>query len=110
MATRSLHEQIANATDRLAKLKAKEMVAEQRAKAKEKAEKRRMDSHRKIVLGGAVIAAGADCMDEAEIVGVLLTYQQRMNKPDDAPKRDQLRSIGRAHLAARKANRPPSKG
>lgn len=103
MGTRTLHDQIANATNRLAKLKAREMLAEQRAKTKAKSEARRADAHRKIELGGLVIAAGVADMDPAELVGALLTYER---KATDSPGvRDQVKAKGVAHLAERETVR-----
>lgn len=107
--SKTLHDQIANATNRLAKLKAREMLAEQRAKTKAKSEARRADAHRKIELGGLVIAAGAADLDHAELVGALLAYQERVAKPEAAQQREALRARGISRLAermvARNANR-----
>jgi hypothetical protein len=104
---RTLQEQIATATDRLATLKARELLAKAKERAKAKATARRADAHRKIALGGLVIAAGAADLDEAELVGALLAYQERVAKPEAASQRDTLRARGRAHLAARMAARKP---
>lgn len=103
--SKSIHEQIAAATDRLAKLKARELLAKAKEQAKAKATARRADAHRKIELGGLVIAAGATDLDEAELVGVLLAYQERVAKPEAFGQRDMLRARGRAHLAERAAHR-----
>lgn len=103
----SIHEQIAAATDRLAKLKARELLAKAKEQAKAKAATRRADAHRKIALGGLVIAAGAADLDEAELVGALLAYQERVAKPEASGQRDMLRARGRAHLAERAAHRKP---
>lgn len=105
MATRSIQEQITAATERLAKLKAREMLTEQRSKAKTRASERKADAHRKILLGGAVIAAGADALDEAELVGLLLAYRDRIEKPENAQQRDGMRTRGRIYLAEREASR-----
>jgi len=104
---RTLQDQIANATDRLARLKARELLAKAKEQAKAKAAARRADAHRKITLGGLVIAAGAADLDQAELVGALLAYQERVAKPEAAGQRDTLRARGRAHLAARAAHRKP---
>ncbi|CAH0064129.1 conjugal transfer protein TraD [Stenotrophomonas geniculata] len=105
MATRSIQEKITAATERLAKLKAREMLAEQRSKAKTRASERKADAHRKILLGGAVIAAGADSLDEAELVGLLLGYREHISKPAFVQQRNEMRTRGRMHLAEREASR-----
>lgn len=101
--SKSLQDQIASATDRLARLKAKALLAEQRERARAKADARRRDAHRKIELGGLVIASGADDIDAAELVGVLVAYQ--IDAANDPARRDQVRARGRAHLETRAAAR-----
>lgn len=105
MGSKTLQDQIASTTDRLAKLKARELVAKARAKVKAKSDARRADAHRKIELGGLVIAAGAAGLDGAELVGALLAYQEKVGTPDAQPQRDRLRAKGAAHLAEREATR-----
>lgn len=106
--TKTLQDQITAATDRLARLKAKELLAEQRQRAKAKADARRADAHRKIQLGGLVIAAGAGDIDEAELVGALLSYEAAAK--NEPARRDQYRAKGRAHLTAREHDRASRKG
>jgi hypothetical protein len=75
-----------------------------RAKAKEKAALfRSADAHRKIVLGGLVIAAEVDTWDTAEIVGALLLVAERIRIQEGL--RGQLREKGISHLEQRKAAR-----
>lgn len=90
--------------------------AEQRRKArdaaKQKAKERALffrsaDAHRKIVLGGLVIAAGADEWDEAEIVGALLAVSEQLVQQPQS--RDRLRKKGLDHLEARAAARQEAK-
>lgn len=84
-----------------ARRKAREAM---RQKAKEKAALfRAADAHRKILLGGLVIAAGADGWDEAEIVGALLAIQARLESHPQV--REQLRRMGLDHLEARERAR-----
>ncbi|MGB3840402.1 MAG: conjugal transfer protein TraD [Rhodanobacter sp.] len=84
--------------------KLKKQRAEAREKAKERANLfRSADAHRKIVLGGLIIAAGADGWDEAEIVGGLLVMAERVAERPGL--RDALREKGLQHLEARKAAR-----
>lgn len=112
MATkRPLDERIQDAEKRLLQLKAQEKLKQQREKKRAaQVEKRRklaeawqltreQDAHRKIQLGGVVIAAGADRMDPAELCGILLVALRNLT-PDKLPG---LRSMGLAHFEARKA-------
>lgn len=107
--------------DALAKEQAKLMLAEReerRKKQREEAARRRKkkaalfrqaDAHRKIVLGGLIIAAEADEWDPAEIVGALLLVGERLASPAGKQLREQLREKGIAHLEARKAAREGAK-
>lgn len=79
----------------LAKEQAKVMLAEKQEKAREQratarklaSEKaallRSKDAHRKIVLGGLVIAAEVDDWDPAEIVGALLLVSEQLAAKKD---------------------------
>ncbi|WP_228964217.1 conjugal transfer protein TraD [Xanthomonas codiaei] len=97
----TIEQQIKSATDKLAKLKARELLARQRQLAKDKAAERRADAHRKIELGGLVIAADAADLNPAELVGALLTY---LNSRNDE-RAEALRKRGLDHLEAREAAR-----
>lgn len=96
--------------DALAKEQAKLMLAEReaqrkerRAELKQQAKDRAADAHRKIVLGGLVIASEADTWDPAEVVGALLVIAEQLKQHPD--RRSGLRERGIAHLEARKAAR-----
>ncbi|WP_395136411.1 conjugal transfer protein TraD [Stenotrophomonas geniculata] len=60
---------------------------------------RQKDAHRKIELGGVVIAAGADQMDPAELCGLLLVALRNLT-PEKLPA---LRQMGLTHFEARKS-------
>lgn len=60
---------------------------------------RSADAHRKIVLGGLVIAAGVDEWDPGEIVGALLAIGERVAANSHG--REQLRRKGVEHLESR---------
>ncbi|WP_414616408.1 conjugal transfer protein TraD [Stenotrophomonas muris] len=90
--------------------------AEQRKKARAEADARRReraalfrsaDAHRKIVLGGLTIAAGADAWDPAEIVGALLLVSEQLAQQPE--RRAHLRKKGIEHLDAREAARKAAK-
>lgn len=104
-------EKLAKMVDALAKEQAKLLLAEkaeQRKQAKAVTAQRKKeraalfrsaDAHRKIVLGGLTIAAGADGWDPAEIVGALLVVGEQLTQQPD--RRAKLREKGIAHLQAR---------
>ncbi|MHC5149814.1 conjugal transfer protein TraD [Stenotrophomonas rhizophila] len=80
-------------------------AAEHRRKA---AADRKADAHRKIKLGGLVIASGVDSWNEAEIVGALLMISERTSgRPGLLA---QLRERGIAHLSSREAERSANNG
>ena len=68
---------------------------------------RSADAHRKIVLGGLTIAAGADGWDPAEIVSALLLVNEQLAQQPE--RRDRLRQKGIEHLEAREAARKAAK-
>nr|WP_246233491.1 conjugal transfer protein TraD [Stenotrophomonas bentonitica] len=88
----------------------KERKARQAAKerAKERAALfRSKDAHRKIVLGGLVIAAEADDWDPAEVVGALLVIASQLER--EPQRREALREKGIRHLEERAAAREASR-
>jgi hypothetical protein len=99
---RTLNERIDETAARLAQLNARARLLAQAEKARaRKLEKRQRartlsqllrseDAHRKIVLGGVVIAAGADSVDPAELCGWLLAaMEQRAAQPTAAAHMEQ---------------------
>lgn len=66
---------------------------------------RKADAHRKIVLGGLLIAAGVDDWNPAEVVGALLVARAGVAGPDGDACRNAWRARGVAHLEQRKAAR-----
>ena len=99
----------------LAKEQAKLLAVEKQQRAKEQREKarqaakekalifRQKDAHRKIVLGGLIIAAEVDLWNEAEIVGALLLMSEQFQKSPDL--RDRTRDKGIKHLLDREEAR-----
>lgn len=110
---KSLDERMEEAEKKLLQLKAQAALKKRREKRKvaeaQKRQKfaeafaltRQEDAHRKIELGGVVIAAGADNLDPAELCGLLLLALRQIT-PDRLP---ELREVGLAHFEARKAAR-----
>lgn len=112
---KSLPERIASAAVQLAHLQARQRLQEQTEKARARKHEKRaqaktlaallrsQDAHRKIELGGVVIAAGADGIDAAELCGWLLAVLgQRVGKPEAAAA---MRERGLQHFAERDADR-----
>lgn len=108
---RTVAEKIQEAEARLQQLKAQEALKRKRdACRRRKVERRERlraavaltrdeDAHRKIQLGGVVIAAGMDGLDPAELCGLLLAARGALT-PE---RRAALRETGLKHFAARKA-------
>ena len=99
--SKAIHDQIHAATEKLARLKAKELLAQQREAAKVRDKARREDAHRKIELGGLLIAAGVGDYNPAEIVGVMLVYQVQRNEE----RAETMTRRGLDHLETRKIMR-----
>lgn len=108
---KSLPDRIAATAAQLAQLQARQRLQDQADKARERKREKRerartiadlmrsQDAHRKIELGGVVIAAGADGLDPAELCGwLLLVMAQRAGKADTAPA---VRERGLRHFAER---------
>lgn len=108
--TEKLTAELQKAAEKLAQAKQRDLLREQAATARsrkaEKKEKakvlagllRTADAHRKIELGGVVIAAGADHFDPAELCGLLLIGLQNI-KPEQMAR---LKDVGIKHFEARK--------
>ena len=96
--TDHLRAQIDRSTQRLAQLRARELISEQREAARVREMRRRADTRRKMELGGLVIAAGAGELDGNELIGALLSYCEKVSDPAH---RDRYKQQGAAHLALR---------
>lgn len=89
-----LHEQISNATSRLARLQARQFLASHRQAERERAAIRRRDRVRRERLAELVIAAGCAHLADAEIVGVLVHYRQEATESQ----RTEVEALGNAAL------------
>jgi hypothetical protein len=78
--TDHLHQQIARATSRLAQLQAQELVVEQRKAVRARAEARRTIERRKRRLAELVIEAGAQDLQDEEIVASLSQHALEIRK------------------------------
>jgi len=94
------HERIARATERLAQLQARGLLASQRQAAKAKQERRREDARRRKRVAEIVFAVGCHTMDDAELAGALLRFLHERNNPE---MRKSARLSGEAFLVHRQA-------
>ncbi|UYB50660.1 conjugal transfer protein TraD [Xanthomonas sp. AM6] len=88
-------EGIQRATERLAQLHAKEFLASQRQAARAKEQQRREETKRRIRVAELVFLAGAEALEDAELVGTLLRH---VESRDDHDIRNQARSRGASRL------------
>ena len=96
---RTTEQKIAVIESRLARLRNSRRVEQKRLAG----DLRRADAHRKIQLGGLLIACGVEDWNPAEVAGVLLAWKaQRDQKPEQGAR---LLEAGVAHLDAITARR-----
>ncbi|WP_252513594.1 conjugal transfer protein TraD [Xanthomonas arboricola] len=89
------------------KLRAKVQRQDAAARRRKADADRKADAHRKIELGGLVIASEVAHWDAAEIVGALLLVSERL--PDNPGLLAQLRERGITHLSNRETERKYNK-
>ncbi|KAB7766712.1 conjugal transfer protein TraD [Xanthomonas sp. LMG 12461] len=94
-ATNHYHDRIHRATERLAQLQARELLASQRQTAKAKETQRREEAKRRTRVAELVFLAGAEMLEDAELVGALLSYIESRNDHDI---RSQARLRGTSRL------------
>jgi hypothetical protein len=97
-----LRDQIERSAQRLAHLKAREMISAQRNSARAREAERRTDTHRKMALGTMLVDSGIAAMEPAEILGALLSYRDLVVDPVN---RERYTKKGAAWLAAQKPMR-----
>lgn len=73
-----LHSQIDRHTQRLAQLRARELLAEQREAVKTRQAQQRAELRRKIELGGLIMKTSAGQLSNEELVGALLAYREKV--------------------------------
>ncbi|MEN5289418.1 conjugal transfer protein TraD [Stenotrophomonas lactitubi] len=76
-ATNHYRDQIHRATERLAQLQARELLANQRREAKARETAKREEMKRRRRVADLVFLAGAQTLDDAELVGALLEHAVR---------------------------------
>ncbi|KGR45811.1 hypothetical protein [Xanthomonas vasicola] len=90
-ATNHYRDQIQRATERLAQHQARELLAQQRQAVKAKEMQRREEAKRRTRVAELVFLAGAESLEDAELVGALLAH---VGNRSDAAIRNQARSLG----------------
>ncbi|WP_099207240.1 conjugal transfer protein TraD [Xanthomonas citri] len=81
-ATNHYRDQIQRATERLAHLQAKELLANQRREAQAQETAKREEKKRRHRVADLVFLAGAQELDDAELVGALLLHAKRRNSQE----------------------------
>jgi Conjugal transfer protein TraD len=76
------HQRIQRATERLAQLQARELLASQRQAVKAKETQRRDQAKRRMRVAELVFLAGAETLEDAELVGALLRHVESRNDHD----------------------------
>ncbi|MBB4732497.1 hypothetical protein [Xanthomonas arboricola] len=94
--TNHYHNQIQRATERLAQRQARELLAQQRQAVKAKETRRREESKRRTRVAELVFLAGAESLEDAELVGALLAH---VGNRSDAAIRNQASSLGALRMA-----------
>lgn len=89
------HDRIQRATQQLAQLQARELLASQRQAVREKETSRRQEAQRRQRVAEIVFLAGAQALDDPELVGALLTYLKDRRDPSI---RERTRELGEVRL------------
>ncbi|ATS66741.1 hypothetical protein [Xanthomonas citri] len=90
-ATNHYRDQIQRATERLAQHQARELLAQQRQAVKDKEMRRREEAKRRTRVADLVFLAGAESLEDTELVGALLAH---VGNRSDAAIRNQANSLG----------------
>ena len=101
--TNHYHDRIHRATERLAQLQARQLLADQRQAARTKESLRREEAQRRTRVAELVFLAGAAALEDAELLGALLSHVENHS---DHGLRDHARSRGNARLAMAKVGAP----
>lgn len=76
-ATNHYHDRIHRATERLAQLQARELLAQQRQAVKAKETLRREEAKRRTQVAELVFLAGAEALEDNELLGALLAHVEK---------------------------------
>ncbi|WP_295929835.1 hypothetical protein [uncultured Xanthomonas sp.] len=94
--TNHYHDRIHRATERLAQLQARELLASQRRESKARKIAKREEAQRRAQVADLVFLTGAETLDDAEFVGALLRHMEHRKGHDI---NDDARSRGIKRLA-----------
>lgn len=95
MQTNHFHDRIQRATQQLAQLQARELLATQRRESKAKEQAKRDEAKRRARIGERAFLARAEALEDAELVGALRTHLQNRSQL-----REQASDLGAAWLSA----------
>ncbi|WP_045760606.1 hypothetical protein [Xanthomonas albilineans] len=95
------HRRIQRATERLAQLQARELLASQRQAAKAREMQRREEAKRRTRVAELVFLAGAEILEDAELVGALAIY---LESSRDASTRQRILATGNERLFKQRFN------
>lgn len=95
MQTNHFHDRIQRATQQLAQLQARELLATQRRESKAKEKAKRDEAKRRVRLGELAFLARAEALEDAELVGALRIHIQNRGQL-----REQASELGAAWLLA----------
>ncbi|TAA44923.1 conjugal transfer protein TraD [Pseudoxanthomonas winnipegensis] len=101
-ATDHYRDQIKRATERMAQLHARELLADQRRESKAREMVRREEAKRRQRVADLVFLAGAQALDDGELVGALLKHLASREEPEV---RSNAISCGATFLAKSPATR-----
>lgn len=90
------HQRIQRATERLAQFQAREFLAQQRQAVKIKETQRREEAKRRTRVAEIVFLAGAEALEDNELLGALLAHVENRN---DHATRNHACSIGALRMA-----------
>ncbi|MEA0682614.1 hypothetical protein [Xanthomonas campestris] len=104
MTTNHYHNQIQRATERLAQRQARELLAQQRQAVKAKETQRREEAKRRSRVAELVFLAGAEMLEDTELVGALLAHVANRN---DHATRKHAYSLGELRMAIASTDESP---
>lgn len=84
MGTNQYHDRIQRATQQLAQLQAREILAVQRRDSKAKAMAKRDEMRRRTRVAELVFLSSTEALEDAELLGALLLHHERRNDPNIA--------------------------
>ncbi|WIX07576.1 conjugal transfer protein TraD [Xanthomonas oryzae] len=99
--TNHYHDQIQRATERLAQLQARELLAQQRQAVNTKETQRREEAKRRTRVAEIVFLAGAEALEDNELLGALLVHVENRN---DHATRNHACLIGALRMAINSAD------